>query len=93
MAAAGMFMWHRYSPWLDITALCSRDEPTEFWLTVGRTVRYVQEQEKCGFLSKVTTVLPLSGLVGDHTGPVQGQRNHPLTRNRDQEARNGKTPA
>ncbi len=28
---------------------------------------YDQKQQKCGFLSKVTTVLPVSGRVGFHT--------------------------
>jgi hypothetical protein len=33
----------------------------------NETVRYDQKQEKCGLLSKATTVLPASGRAGLHT--------------------------
>jgi len=39
-----------------------------------RGVRYAQNQEKTGFLINVTTVLPPSGLVGDHTVALLGAR-------------------
>jgi hypothetical protein len=38
----------------------------------GRAVRYAQEPEITGFFSRVTTVLPLLGLAGDHTGTFSG---------------------
>ena len=39
-------------------------------------MRYAQKQDKRGFFSNVTTVLPLSGLVGDHTGAFSGPGGH-----------------
>ena len=45
-----------------------------FWLTEDHTVRYARKQDKGNLFIKVTTILPLSGLVGDHPGssPSQG---------------------
>jgi len=79
--------------WRDITALCSGDEHAckKKCLTESPGVRYAQKLENTGFFSNMTTVLSLSDLVGDHTVPVQDQRKHPLTLNRDQDARNGMT--
>ncbi len=67
-----MFMLRRRFLWLDITALRSGDERTEFWLTVRRTVRYVQKQGKCSLLSKVATVFPGAGRVGIHAETFSG---------------------
>ena len=59
---------------------------TGFSLTGGPVVTYAQKQENTGFFSNVTTVLRPSAHVGNHTGVILGQRNHPLTPHWHQEA-------
>ena len=85
-------MWRQPSPWPDTTKLCS-GEGQEIWLTEGQTVRYAQKQENRGFFINVTTVLPLSGLMGGDTAAVSGFRVPSLAPLSSRRPQNGKTAA
>jgi hypothetical protein len=63
-------MWHQPSPWPGSARLLLEKEPRRgFPLTGGCSVRYAQAKNKTGFFGNVMTVLSLSHIVGEPTGP------------------------
>jgi len=62
-----MFMWHRHSPWLNITVLCWGDEhECDKWLTESPAARHAYKQGRRSLFSNVTAILPSSCFVRDH---------------------------
>jgi hypothetical protein len=75
----------RRFPWLDITGLCSGEDGKDILVDRGRAGRYAQQKDKTGFFSKVTTVLPLSDLLGpdlDAFAKSQEPSHHPAASRR-----------
>ncbi len=90
----GLSMWLRRFLWLDTTRWCSgKAQPERLLLTRGIMKRYAQKKDKSGFFVNMTTVLPLLGLVGNHTRlfRVGGTNQRPVSD--PQNLRNGKTAA
>jgi hypothetical protein len=86
-------LWHRPFSGFGTTRLCSAEDHRGHLLDQGHAVRYAKEHDKRGFFSNVTTVLPPSGLVVDHTGAFSGSGNLPATGHRSKYPRDGKTAA
>lgn len=75
------------SPCPDAVKLSSGDGQ-EILLDGEESVRHGRAQKMPGSLSNVTTVLPVSGIVGRVTGPYRGERNYPLAVQRHQDDQN-----
>ena len=69
----GMFMSLGPFLWLYIPGCVRVIGTRTLWLTEDHTVRYAWNHDKGNLFIKVTTILPLSGLVGDHPGPSPSQ--------------------
>ncbi len=74
-------------------AVLGEGAPTRITLDQRHAVRYAQRHETTGFFNNLTTVLYLSGLVGDHAGTFRGHGHYPPTGHLSQDYRNGETAA
>jgi hypothetical protein len=70
-----MFMSLQPSPWPDTTKLCS-GEGQEILIDGGAHGEARSKTGIIGLFHNVTTVLPLSSLLGRDTEPFPGQGNH-----------------